>query len=260
MLNIIKADLYRIRREKGIYITLGLLIIFILVQVITESSGTIGVSTNLLPTGNFEHIDGISAVFQGMGLVDNYLYFLLPLIIIIADVDFSTGTVKNVISSGFSRTKYYFSKLLIAGFFAVLILIINVIITGVTVSILYGVGDGFNIEIVKDFFKVFIPQAFLFCGVAAVGVFLIFALKRTGIVVGLYIAFCLAPIFFIFSISDYMPKVLELLNYDVVSNLRILSAIPKDNEYIMRSLLIGSGYIIVSIIGSLCVFKKSELK
>jgi ABC-2 type transport system permease protein len=261
MINIIKADLYRIIRQKGLYITAICFITLVVLQVSTGSVGRIGVSTDLLPAVDFNNLTGINAAFASMSLVDNYLYFMLPLIIIVADVDFSSGAIKNVVASGCSRVEYYLSKLILAMVFCIILLLLNVIISLITATIINGFGGQIDKEVILRFIKIFLPQLYIFLSVTSVGVFLVFITKRTSAAISLYIAFCMLPTVIIFILSEISEKVLKLINYDIVGNLRVLSITAgATSEHIERAILIGTVYLLLSIIGSVFLFKKSEIK
>jgi ABC-type transport system involved in multi-copper enzyme maturation permease subunit len=192
---------------------------------------------------------------------DVLLYFLLPFIIFIAAADFSTDAVKNVLSNGMSRIKYYFSKLILACIFCFLVLITQVIISIITGTILRGFGGDFNIEFIGLVLRPFLAQSVIFIGVTCVGIFFVFATKRTAAVNGAYIAFCMLPLLIMIILYQFNDNLEFLMNYDIIMNIRLLASIDiAETKDIIRAFAIGGVYILASTIGGIAIFKKSEIK
>ncbi len=263
-MNMIKADLYRIFRTKGVYITTILLLLFISLQVISNKIGFVGVSTNTTEyfnEVNSQKFTGSIAPFVMVKYVDNLLYFILPFIIFISSADFSSGAVKNILSSGVSRTKLYLTKLFLSCFTCFLILFINIIIAITIGTILNGFGGEFNAEFIIRLLKPFSAQLFMFLAVTCVGVFFVFTTKKTASVNSLYIAFCICPVILIFMFMRINSDFEFLKKYDIISNLRMLSnfEILSTTDF-TRAMLIGTFYILTSTIAGIYFFNKSEIK
>jgi ABC-type transport system involved in multi-copper enzyme maturation permease subunit len=133
MLNIIRADLYRVFREKAVYITFGIFAGFISLFRIVEliginvGFGIVNAESTIL-TNDF---DGMIAPFAMMILMDFLVYFLLSVIIVVVSSDFSSNAVRNVLAGGVSRTKYYISKLITAIGFCVILACSSIIVPSV---------------------------------------------------------------------------------------------------------------------------------
>jgi ABC-type transport system involved in multi-copper enzyme maturation permease subunit len=270
MLNIIKADLYRILRGKGFYITIILLLAFIILQTSASSVGTIGVYMTYeedMDTGTIISEDGgklftgMSATFEMMSVTDTLLFFILPFIIFIGSADFSAGTAKNVLANGMPRIKYYLSKLILSCIFCIAVLSLNVILPVVVGTIKNGFGGTLDIGYVGKLARPFLSQLFICIAVTCVGVFFVFATKRTAAVNGAYIAFYFVPILTLFTIVQFNSNLEFLYNYDISLNIRKLILIDLlDSADIIRAFAIGAFYIIASTIGGILLFKKSEVK
>ncbi len=261
MLNIIKADLYRIFKGKGIYITFIFFIAIIVLQIYSGSLGAVGVNTDTVSSYDNIKLTGAIAPFATSSFVDNYLYYLLPIIVIIAAVDFGAGTVKNILSNGVSRIKYYFSKLILAFIASTVMLFLNVVLSILLATMINGFGGEFNAKFISDILRVLLPQLYLFFAMSSVGIFLTFSTKRVGALSGYYIGFCLVPMILVYILSIGWPNALKLLDYDIVSNLRMLGGIVSfSNTDLARVYLLGSFYILVSTIGGLLLFRRSEIK
>jgi len=283
MLNIIRADLYRIFKNKGFYITIILLLGFLIIQTATSNTFGLMGNSNMTSTiepsilddgtivyfANYEPLPqymGSTAPFQMMGNTDILLYFLLPFIIYIAAADFSTNTVKNILSNGMPRIKYYFSKLILSFIFCFFILFINIVVPIITATILRGFDGTFDINFILRLLRPFSAQLFMCFAVSCVGLFFVFATKKTAAVNVTYIAFCILPIMIMSFFIMANDKFEFLYQYDIVMNLKMLAGVKvpgfngAESTNIIRAFIIGGIYMLASIIGGIAIFKKSEIK
>jgi len=114
MIRLMRADMYRIFRGKGIYITLGLMLLLVSLTIfVFRSAIQTGVVVapedmdSAMPVVE-EVISGSVAAQMALGSMDAMAYyFFLPLIIIVAMAAFTSGAVKNELSTGISRTRFY---------------------------------------------------------------------------------------------------------------------------------------------------------
>lgn len=149
MLNIIKADLFRIFKGKGIYIVIIILLGFAFLSAYSISPLSMGLnlgegySTDIYGLSDEElqelyNIDSLkdtreflkehgnySLDIANMTKNNNLYYFFIAIIIFVIGCDFSNKTIKNTISTNISKKKYYFSKLILAIGLATFLIFIN---------------------------------------------------------------------------------------------------------------------------------------
>ena len=278
MLNIIKADMYRILRGKGFYITTIILVLFIVTQVMSNNAAGVFVTTNTndslmvtydengneVITSSYEEppkYTGSLAPFKMMENADVLFYFILPFIIFAVSADFSADTIKNTISGGMPRIKYYLSKLILSFLFCFYVLFVTILISIITGTILYGFGGQFNLDLILRILRPFLAQLFMLISVNCVGVFFVFLTKRPAVMNVSYIAFCLLPIMIMSFIIMAKPDFEFLFNYDNAMNIRLLAGIDTAaSTDIIRAFMMGGIYILASTIGGILIFKKSEIK
>ncbi|GGP11402.1 hypothetical protein [Oceanobacillus neutriphilus] len=117
MVNAVRADLYRLFHTKGFYITQLLLILFVVISVLAEATGNVGV--NLEETTDIQsHLqvndwDSYQTFIAFSSMASFLIYFCLPLLVMIAGYDFVHKSYKNQLTSGVSRFQYFGSKYLI---------------------------------------------------------------------------------------------------------------------------------------------------
>ncbi|MCL1831759.1 MAG: hypothetical protein FWG45_02475 [Oscillospiraceae bacterium] len=281
MRNIIKADLYRIFRGKGVYIVFVIFLGLIVLQ--TATGGVMNVGISYEDRAFLDSIEGLSeeeadaaikaytqelsqkptgsqAPFKLMDGADSLVYILLPFLVFITTSDFTSGAAKNIPISGISRGKYIASKLTLSGITCVVMLVVYVVLSVVIATLISGFGGTFDGEFVWSVAKVLLVQVWLFLAVTCVGKFFAF-LTRSGAVVGLYIAFMLGVQMLIFVLTFANDWFENLFDYDLsmligkAAHLDTLS-----NGEIGQIIAIGAVYIVLSIAGSFAIFRKAEVK
>ena len=277
MMNIIRADIYRIVRGKGLYITLAVFLAVIILQIVSGANMNAGVNVNvdvfeLVDMENFDVNDlaiadffhsptGAEAAFQAMEASSNILYFVLPLIIFIGAADFSSGAAKNTLSGGISRLTYYCAKLVLSCVCCVLLLVFYIVLSALTATVVNGFGGVLNGEYVLSVVKIFLPQLWLCLAVVCVGNLLVFAFQRPAAVNGLYIAFLLIPSLLILTLSFISERFEKLVYYDLAMNIGALVQIDSmPTGDITRIFIIGMCYIIAAFIGGFAIFRRTEIK
>ena len=260
MQNIIRADLYRIFKSKGVYITSAVFLGLLFLTLFTN--GTIGVGTGIMPESLGDlSVTGANAPFIAMEEADLLLYFMLPLVIFIACADFSSGTVKNVLSSGVSRSKYYASKLLLSCVFCVVLITAKVVIATASATLIHGFGGVFGIDYAVSVLKPFLMQLFLLISATCVCVFLVFTTKKTAAVNGIYIAWAFVPILILSMLMDVSENAVELMHYDLTLNIKAFANFTaRTSEDISRALIICGFYILASTVMGIVLFNRSEIK
>ena len=269
MMNLMRADMYRIFRGKAVYITFGIMVLIVLLTVYVMRVGpTVGVTTEPLPEDTtigellapVPEMSGSVAANIALGSMNVLIYMLLPLFIVVATAAFSSGAVKNELPMGISRMKYYFSKLVLSGLFTILAMLLFFVLHVLMAIPVDGVGywgSGF----VLDSLQIFGAQLFIMLAITAVGIFLCFATRRTGAVIGLYLAFLLAPSMIISIIAIGFENAMNLLNYELAHQILIFSTFPARESYeIIRGLLIGAAFLVVPTAVGLALFKRAEIQ
>jgi len=279
MMNIIRADLYRIVRGKGLYISLAVLIAVIALGSLT--GGTIGVSYSsmeivdetieAIQTDSTEQLSaeraaafraptGVEAFNKAASSSNNVLYFLLPLVAFICIADFSSGGAKNTLAGGVNRAKYFFSKLILSFVLCAVFLLIYVLLSVLLASVFNGFGGILNAAFITRFIKIILSQLWLCLAAVCVANFFAF-LFRSSAFVGVYIAFLLLPALLITALTVVNEWFVNLFDYELTMNIgRIASIGALSTGEITKVMLIGAGYIAAAAIGGLAIFKKAEIK
>lgn len=117
MLNMARADFYRLFRSKGFYITEVVLICLVILSVVTNSLGSIVGNSETLATfqaaSNKTQWSAVKSVAAMSSMASILIYIILPIFIMTIGFEFSRKTYKNPLSSGMTRINYFISKYLI---------------------------------------------------------------------------------------------------------------------------------------------------
>ena len=294
MISLIKADIYRIFRSKGIYITLAILAAFVALTIfvfgaaMTQAGLTINTVdtpyglqltsdelanmtdlvermdtlTNELMQDMITLPHGITAADAVQIAMENVasvmIYFAIPLLVIVSMASFSSGAIKNELSTGHSRFAIYVSKFLLAALLSVLLLAIHLVL-----SVLFALpAAGFGTwggGMVANLLQSFLLQGLTMVALMSVGTFLCFATRKTSAVIGLFLAFIWLPVALVQLLSMAFSGALAYMYYDLGNQLMFFANVSA-NTQLLRGIAIALGYIIVPTVAGIALFKKAEIK
>ena len=273
MLNIIRADLFRIFKGKGIYVTLSILLILASVTALLAGNPVADIEQNptaykvaglvislddKATTSPEELTIGISGGFDSMrnALLTSpqLFYLLLAVVIFVCCTDFSSNTVKIHLTSGISRSKYYLSKLILSVIFCLLFLLLFLVIT-------MGIGtmiNGFGASTATQrnvFLHSLLSSLFLFSGIAAFFTFLAFVTQRSIAVVSWFLVWYVTPQLLSLIVGD---KALLIDSGMIATKLAYISA------FLPGDIIVGFIYAFVLLVGftalGLIIFTKADIK
>lgn len=265
MINMMKADLYRIFRGIGIYIAVALIMIISSVSIVAKEPGYIG-------NGNVSYNDEVvvstmqetssekGTLVQGILAANINLYY--PLIIIVFVIlmkEFSNKTMKNTLSSAVSKRKYFAYKMIMSLGFSALFIIFGNLFAYVLNFIVNGKE---YTEPIIDILKITILQMPMLLGIVSLLVFIGFLFKKTAIYNAISISFIMLfqivlGFICVFTESENLKKFLE--NYELQSALNKLAYFP-ESKYCLICFGIGAVEILVFSVFGYYIFKKSEIK
>lgn len=114
MFNMINGDFYRLKHSRGFYLTESILVIFVLATVLTGTLTSVSARPSSSAFFNFQMATNGWGSSQAVKLMTSMcsvlVYLTLPLLVMTTGFEFSTGSYKNLLSSGMSRVNYFISK------------------------------------------------------------------------------------------------------------------------------------------------------
>ena len=283
MLNIIKSDLYRIFRGKGIYIAIILMFLMIGVSVFLMSPGYIGTTVMIDEDTNQgmapEDLELMEKVSKANNILDireimkehaefdldkqiigantNLYYLFIVVVFVVICVDLSDSTAKNTLSSAISREKYYLAK------------VCTVMIIGIFMTLLnnYGIyflniifnGKAFSSDFM-EFTKYTIMQLPIILGMLSILIGIAFITKKKALFNGISI-----PLLLI--VQLILQGMIAILNLEqtIMTNWELQYMISNlannpSTEYVIKASLLGIFYVIIFNLIGYYSFKKSEIK
>ena len=267
MFNLIKADLNRIKKSKSLWIMP--LIILIMVAVLCgmfaglnylmqlDLSAILGESADALAMLGSIASNGYEMTIMNLQS-DTLIYVLIVIFLVVSAFDFSSGTVKNLLSIGKSKKLIYTSKLLTSYIWTICAVIFYAVVSTILGYLFFA--SEINGTEIGNIALITLRQIPIYLAITSTGHFLVFATQKTAPSILIYIgAFVMletiAPIMdliikgdFRFSLLMPLYQLIELTNMDS-------EAISLLTVYISCAV-----YIAADAFGGYYIFKKSELK
>jgi len=150
MIKLLNYERKRLLRTKSFWIVLTVAAIFTVFSLLMMKNSDLfmsAIGVDMILTGEIEDVIdepirllGVDALISCAG---NLLITLLPMFIsIFVASEFSKGTLKNVISKGYSKTKVYFSKLIACCLASTTIIAVVAIINTLLATTFWGFSEG----------------------------------------------------------------------------------------------------------------------
>ncbi|MCL2406650.1 MAG: hypothetical protein FWC95_01845 [Defluviitaleaceae bacterium] len=240
---IIKADIYRILRGKAIFITLSVLVAVLALNVglslamtrnvfrfahedfgrVLQEATTEGEILDTLfrqePSEQFVFESAVEMMPFILAQADNLIWFILAAVIIIAAPMFTSGAIKNGISTGLCRTKLYLSKFITTSVITVLIYLFTVFASLLVASLVRGFGNPHDL-FWGEVFAVIGGHTLVLLAFNSVALFFLFITKRSGATIGIFIAFNLVPPFIFLLLANWMEGFQRLFDFELSSIMR----------------------------------------
>ena len=283
MTNLIRADLYRILRGKGIYITFTLaavlsfivtIVMYLLFSFSRQALEAPEVSAAMSDVGmveiflNFSGWDMVSMLFSSSS---SMLYFLIPIVFFAAASQFDYGTIKNAVARGVNRTNIYISAMILTGIFVLALFLVYILSGLAFVAMIIGLDDPPMENVLGTLFSVFGFQFLILLAASFVGVFFAFLFRRGVSAVIALVVFYLVTNFAFGIIGNVFPDFRWLLNFEMGTALNRIGSIGVTPSNIMSELAMTNAdyimvlcavvfYSVVSTVIGLILFRKAEIK
>jgi hypothetical protein len=238
MLNIIRADIHRLRHGKAVPLTFLILMLGIFAgSMITEAPAPLIVTTEFI-------------------LI---MPFILALVYAVCAPDFNHSTIKNSVAAGVSRGKLYAARLILSSLLCELLFLcaiaVNYLAKLLVPSSLGAATAGTSLEIAVAVASL----CFMVFAMAACGCAIAFITRRGAVLnvafLGLFIGVQIV-------VSLVAGSFLEqIVYYEFMTNAAALGYISQvPTSEIIRALAVGAAYLVVGTVLGVLLFKRAELK
>ena len=259
MFNIIKADLYKFFKSKTFYVSLIVAFLFATLFVVATYFGLQqmgqpgGPPVGAVPTSTRE------LLFRA---IDSNIVIMLIAVMtsIFISAEYSTGIIKDTVSSGKSRTKIFLSKLIVTAIGATLILIFNIVYQTLFGLLFLEYGTVFNLSEFWLIAKTVLSAMVIIIAFSTLFVFIATAFKTLGTSLAVNIGLLMfgGLLFYLVSlIGDFFKNITD---YWLANNLSQVVTNSMLNTYEFKPLIIAASYLIISTVAGIFVFKKQDIK
>ena len=248
MMDFIRADLYRLMRSKGFWITEFLLFCVIFSATFFQANIHFGanISRNEATTQGLGKLTGLQALDYFAGNTDGLLFFTIIGIGMVLGVDLSRKLYKNCLSYGISKLSYYFVCVSIAAFHFLLILSISF----VTASLSNGIGSAPSSFLPQLGAALFVQFLSTITWIAIIS----FALYASHSIVSSFLTYFIGGTLLTIPLIFYPDN--EWLIY---LTLRFNTDMAADGGAVIKAILTVVTVTLLFLGGGLMVFKKKDL-
>lgn len=275
MTNMLKADLYRILRGKAIYFAVILMFFMLGLSIYGVSAGSVGMNTSMGVSDGLNDVPyeegrplsmseyrklALSAEGHPLDLDIltanmNLYYVFLFVAVIVLTADFSSGCVKNTLSSAIDRNKYFLSKLVMVNLCCTALFFLNTYAAHFG-TILFNSGK-FASDI-GTLTKVSLVQLPAILALVSILTGIGFLVKRTSVFNTVTI-----PLIIVFQLAlqlcaTYFPIKQSFLRYELEAMIHGLASNPSTG-YLLRSYLVCAGIIVAFNLAGYLSFRKAEI-
>jgi len=256
MVNLIKANFYKIFRMKSFYIC-GCLGIAVAVLYLLSVNSQLGD----LPPALFGYT-GVKALMYGVTAGSLFCTIFISLFI---PSEFSLGTIKNMISSGKSRLSIYFTKLIMGLFVVAAYTVMPALVAFSLGSFLWGPGElsrGDYLGLIRMVGLIILAEFAMQCLFIMVG----FLVRRSGGTVAINLVSIMGTRVFVLPLIDSL--VYKWLKIDTFSSEKYwpytysgeFLALNISQETLVTGLLVCAAAIIISSLIGALTFVKRDIK
>lgn len=261
MTNLLRSDFYRLFKSKSLYIctTVALFLTAANILVLYWASQVIGEDNAIFESLPFK--DGISYGLSSFSNGNNQMIIAIFTAIFVT-AEFSHGTMKNVVSKGFSKVHIYLSKLISMVTATYLILIANLIVGTITASFVLGTAGDFSGAYVGDILKIAGIELLLNAAMAAILVLVAMVIRNLGGVIAVDIVGVMSVGVLIYSVLELLIKSkINFNDYSLFNNIAFYYSnnAAKGTDF-LRSAIVALVYLAATTALGIFAFKKSDVK
>ena len=164
MINLLRADFYKLKRSKS-FIICSILAALYVTYIVIDFGSSAHIKEQLSPsTFHWLYMFFEERAFLPYAIPVFQAMFITMLI----TNEYSTGTIKDSVSLGFSRMKIYISKLITVSVGTILMLLISIFFIVITSIIVFGIYGSFSMYDFILLIRMFLIQVFLYTAYGSV--------------------------------------------------------------------------------------------
>jgi ABC-2 type transport system permease protein len=251
MLNLLRSDFYKLKRSKSYYICLGIIALFV-AYIISDFSSSKHIKEELSPST----FHWIYMLFQERAFLPYFVPLLQSIFItMLITTEYATGTIKDPVSLGFSRSKIYLSKLSMVSLATIFMLLLAIIVSGLTSILVFGFYGTFTFLDMLLFIRMFLIQIVLYTAYASLFLLISFLIKNIGGTMAFTIIFSLVLGSLASMVGNSLiGRILLIMNFSP-------TALPHPSQTdLMLAMVVAISYLILTTGIGLYIFNKRDIK
>lgn len=281
MLNLIRSDMYKLKKAKSFWIcviisialsVLMTIVIDLTYKMIDDSQSQASVSDETMQEngmnisiGNtpltYDDLSGSRMLLTNFGSDASILIAIF--ISLFVSGEFTYGTIKNLASKNCSRTQIYLSKLMISIGSAIFLTLLSVAISTLAGTALWGFGEvsssGAKSLVIGSLIELLLITAF-----ASLFVMVSMVVRQNGVAIAAN--FCILQFVSLLvmlgemAIKKIFDKTVTLSNYLISTNMNQVATQELTQKLITRSILVAISFIAVTTAIGIISFNKRDIK
>ncbi|MCL1787042.1 MAG: hypothetical protein FWG38_03575 [Defluviitaleaceae bacterium] len=259
MMNIIRADIFRLWRGKQILGVFALAALASAVLVVVSSVTGSGPGAANSDTPQLV-LTGATSPDMLNSFIWLFLMITVPVFTIVTGPIFTDGAVKNEVAWGISRTKLYVSRMIVCAVLCVLLLLTYKGVGMGMATILEGFGyapPGYWSNLLLSL----TAQSFIMVAACMFGILLVFTVKNPFVVVELYAGVIIFPAIVAMILGGANIDISQIMYFDLTTNLVLFGDIGSmATRNILLALATGAAWFIIPTIIGLAKFQRKEIK
>lgn len=271
MIKLLRSDLYRLFRSKAFYICMIIYAVLIsgtaflmnwsFKVIESNQEAIVGETITIQTTAETLFKDGIS--YGISSLSDGTIQILLAIVIsIFITAEFSYGTMKNIVSKGYQRPKIYLSKLITMVIMTLIMLIVGFLSGTIAVTIITGKLGTFTGTYLWEVMRVVGIETLLHIALASVFAMIAMVIRNNGgSIAGSIIGVSLFGTLIYQLLELIFKNKVKFSQYSLQYNIglyRLDIAPPMDD--IIRSIIVGIAFLVLSTVIGIIAFKNTDIK
>lgn len=260
MINLWKANIFKVRKDVLTYVCLGLCLLMSL------GNGVMGIFFDVIvdvPEAK-EMLEGMytgRTLFISTLSPVNNMGFMIPIFLyIIMNRDYNTGAIRQKVIGGYSRTKIYLSSYLVTLVCGLVFQLFNMVCSLVFGTLFFGYGSKWGAEELGLLLKAGGLGLIVYALFLTIAHFYMHTLKNIGYVAYIGTLFVIGGLSALSMLETKNGFVKFLVDWNPINQISVISAFVFDSRTVITTLASSFVFMAALAAGGLYLFKKTDLK
>ena len=257
MTNLLRVNLYRMRKDILLYVCLAVSIVMVFASAATFQM--LGLLTGVDAEALGMFASGKTMLLNALSPMNNMGMLIPILLILMLARDYSNGTIRNKIICGYSRTTVFMASWVSALIFGAAMLLINMLGNLGIGCLLFGYGEPFDDKAVRELLTIIVLGVMVYEVFISIAHLLMHIMKVYGCVLYIMVSFLLLGISGVGEVAQDNKIVALLLDCNPLAQMEcLINGIWQDKI----GVIVGSSLLYFVVLSAIGIFymKKKDLK